>query len=59
MGQFDIITVPVQLPPIEEPGTYEVVFDMLVARLTWFGDRGSETARIRFEVESGSGVDAG
>ena len=59
VGQFDIITVPVQLPPIEEPGTYEIVFDMLVERLTWFGDRGSETARIRFEVESRSGVDAG
>jgi hypothetical protein len=38
------------LPPIQSPGQYLVVIDLVVEQLTWFANRGSPTAQIRLHV---------
>ena len=51
VAQFEIVAMTIQLPALHESGVYDVIFDMVVEGLTWFGDRGSKTGRIRLHVE--------
>ncbi len=43
-----------ELPPLEEPGSYRLVFDLVVENLTWFAERGSETVETGLEVSAPS-----
>lgn len=40
----------VELPPLEEPGVYRVVFDLVAEQVTWFAERGSPTVEIPLRV---------
>jgi SAM-dependent methyltransferase len=40
----------VTLPPIESPGTYEVVFDLVIEGMAWFVDRGSRATALTLHV---------
>ncbi len=44
------VRLTVQLPPIEEPGVYLAVFDLVVEGLTWFAERGSQTETLTIHV---------
>lgn len=48
--QHDKFWLTVTLPPIAAPGTYEVVFDVVIEGVTWFAERGSATASAAIEV---------
>lgn len=52
VGQQERITMTVDLPPIPEPGDYEVVFDLVIEGVTWFADRGSRAASIAVAVRA-------
>src|SRR5690606_16455458 len=41
----------VNLPPIDHPGRYRVVFDLVIEGTAWFVDRGSKTATLLLDVE--------
>lgn len=41
----------VDLPPLDRPGTYHVVFDLVIEGTAWFVDRGSKAATLIVEVE--------
>jgi hypothetical protein len=49
--QHETITMSFDLPAIEQPGRYRVVFDMVIEGVTWFGDQGSRTTAVEVEVE--------
>lgn len=46
LDQYDRETMTVTLPPIAEPGTYRVEFDLVLEGVMWFGDRGSPTESV-------------
>lgn len=48
------LTVAVQLPPLDAPGDYLVVFDLVVEGLAWFADRGAAPANLRVRVSDPS-----
>jgi hypothetical protein len=41
VGPEQAVTVRTALPAIDEPGAYEVVFDLVVEGTAWFAERGS------------------
>jgi SAM-dependent methyltransferase len=44
------VTVDAELPRLDAPGEYLVVFDLVVEGLTWFADTGSSPATLRISV---------
>lgn len=50
LDQYDRIVLPVHLPAIHQPGTYRIVFDVVLEGVMWFGDRGSPTASLTLVV---------
>lgn len=44
------VTVAVELPPIEQPGDYRAVFDVVAEGVLWFAQRNSPTAELCIEV---------
>jgi SAM-dependent methyltransferase len=46
VGQYERVVLPVGLPPIHEPGSYRVEFDIVLEGVMWFGDRGSPTTSV-------------
>jgi SAM-dependent methyltransferase len=44
------IDLDVQLPGLDEPGSYEVVFDVVIEGIAWFADRGSATHTMPLTV---------
>lgn len=51
--QHERMSLTVTLPPIERPGSYQLVLDMVVEGVMWFGDRGSKTTTIDLQVDDG------
>lgn len=49
----ETVTVQVELPPIDQPGEYRAVFDVVAEGVLWFAQRNSPTAELRLEVGSG------
>jgi SAM-dependent methyltransferase len=47
------------LPPVEEPGAYRLVFDLVAEQVTWFAERGSPTLDVPLWVGPVGGGDAG
>ena len=47
------VTVDVTLPPLDTPGNYRVVFDVVAEGVLWFANRDSLTAELRVEVGPG------
>lgn len=45
-------TFEVELPPLEEPGEYLLVFDLVAEHVIWFHQRGSKTLEARLRVET-------
>lgn len=43
-------TLEVELPGLEEPGAYRLVFDLVAEGVLWFAQKGSPTAELRVEV---------
>jgi len=43
--------VEIELPAIDLPGSYEVEFDVVLEGVTWFAQRGSQTATLGIAVE--------
>jgi hypothetical protein len=55
VNEDETTVLDVTLPPIQAPGSYQVVFDLVVEGLSWFEPRGSKTAAITVIVaEPGS-----
>lgn len=50
VSRDETIRLTIELPPIDEPGTYEVVFDLVIEGVAWFIDRGSKTASLTVNV---------
>ncbi len=50
VNQHERVVMPVQLPAIPDPGTYTVVFDIVIEGVMWLGDRGSQTAPLTLVV---------
>jgi SAM-dependent methyltransferase len=50
VDQHETISMTIETPPITVPGTYEVVLDLVIEGVTWFGDRGSSTASAVIDV---------
>jgi ubiquinone/menaquinone biosynthesis C-methylase UbiE len=46
------ITLKLKLPPLETPGNYRVVFDLVIENMLWFAHNDSPTAQIDLLVES-------
>jgi SAM-dependent methyltransferase len=44
------VDVRAMLPPIDEPGEYEIAFDLVVEGQTWFADRGSMPLVVQYLV---------
>jgi hypothetical protein len=51
VDQHEAVTMTLALPAIARPGTYRVVFDVVIEGVSWFGDRGSRTTALTLEVE--------
>lgn len=51
VSRDETIRMTVALPPIETPGTYQVVFDLVIEGMAWFADRGSRTSAVTLHVE--------
>lgn len=51
IGRQDRLDIVVNLPPISEPGTYRVDFDLVIEGVTWFANRGSRPASVLVRVE--------
>lgn len=45
------VKIPLELPPISEPGSYLAVCDLVIEGFTWFAERGSRTATLAIQVE--------
>ncbi|MEO8481812.1 MAG: class I SAM-dependent methyltransferase [Acidobacteriota bacterium] len=52
VDQHKTIALTVEMPPMASPGTYEVVFDLVIEGVTWFADRGSMTATAIVDVRA-------
>jgi SAM-dependent methyltransferase len=52
VGPGEQIDLDVQLPALDDPGSYEVVFDVVIEGIAWFADRGSATHRMALTVTS-------
>jgi hypothetical protein len=50
IGMDETVTLPVTLPPIDEPGHYRVVFDLVIEGQTWFAERGSVPLALILQV---------
>jgi SAM-dependent methyltransferase len=50
MEPGDEETIEVELPPIEEPGTYRLVFDLVAEGVLWFAQKDSPTTDLTLEV---------
>jgi len=50
MEPGDEATVEVELPPIAEPGSYRLVFDLVAEGVLWFAQKDSPTAELTLEV---------
>jgi len=50
VGQYESVTVDAALPPLEQPGRYRVVFDLVIEGTAWLAERGSRTAEITLDV---------
>ncbi len=46
----ETIVMDILTPPMAEPGSYEIVFDLVIEGVTWFADRGSNTASAVIDV---------
>jgi SAM-dependent methyltransferase len=46
------VDLDVQLPGLDEPGSYEVVFDIVIEGIAWFAERGSESYTMPLTVTS-------
>ncbi len=46
----DHVTIQVDVPPIEEPGDYLLVVDLVIEAVAWFADRGSVTLELPWHV---------
>ena len=46
----ETVTVQAELPAIERPGEYRVVFDVVAEDVLWFAQRNSPTAELRIDV---------
>jgi hypothetical protein len=44
------VAIDAELPQIDEPGDYLVVFDLVVEGLTWLAERGSTPANLRIRI---------
>jgi SAM-dependent methyltransferase len=44
-------TFEVELPRVEEPGDYRLVFDLVAERVVWFRQRGSKTLEVGFRID--------
>ena len=47
----DRVRLDLDLPALESPGAYVVVFDLIVEGMAWFADRGSHSATMNLRVE--------
>ena len=48
----DVVTVDVDLPPVDRPGDYLMVFDLVAEEVAWFADVDSPTTTLRLQVLS-------
>ena len=55
LGPGDAVTVRVDLPALETPGDYLLVFDMVAEGVAWFADVNSPTTRLGLRVVPGVG----
>ncbi len=53
VAPYETVTIAVVLPPIDEPGRYRAVFDLVIEGATWFAQRGSRTCDLTIDVEPG------
>ncbi len=54
VARDETATLPVMLPPIDEPGIYRVIFDLVIEGQTWFADRGSVPLELTLRVDDRS-----
>ena len=52
MAAGDVVTIEVELPPIDAPGAYLMVFDMVAEDVAWFADVNSPTTHLCLLVVS-------
>jgi hypothetical protein len=57
IGMDETVTLPVTLPPIDEPGHYRVVFDLVIEGQTWFAERGSVPLALTLYVDEAPAPD--
>ena len=50
VGPGDTVTVQVELPALDTPGEYLLVFDLVAEGVVWFADVNSPTARLGLRV---------
>lgn len=52
MAAGDVVTIEVELPPIDAPGAYLMLFDMVAEDVAWFADVNSPTTHLGLLVVS-------
>ena len=45
-----VVRVAVELPVIADPGSYSIVFDLVIEGVVWFADRGSRSVEVPWQV---------
>lgn len=50
LGPGEDLTLALELPALDTPATYRLVFDIVVENLTWLAERDSKTASVTLEV---------
>lgn len=59
LGPGEETTLDVELPEVEAPGDYLLVFDLVAEQVTWFAQRGSRTLEVPLRVTATPAETAG
>ena len=51
VGPGEQVVISAKLPPLQVPGDYVLMFDLVVEELTWFADRGSSPAQVVLRID--------